>query len=188
MGFLAKMKARSDVGESKKIVVLEGENLPTDTLKEVIGDAFVLVTNVFRLRDSFADALIQMAVVVGKYSSNPDVFRIAFDQFKDLDVEEASVVTEYVIEKFDIENDEVEKDIEDVLRIPAKAFAAIESVKTTFDSVSSIVNDDTKNGWEKADSLANISPSVVAEVKYVVDFVKESLGEIGDLTGGSSEQ
>lgn len=183
MGFLAKLKTRSGVGESKQIVVLEGEQLPTDTLKEVIGDAFTVVVAIFSLGKDFASSILTIAGVAAKYAQASEAFRVAFDQFKDLDPTEAEEVTQYVIDKFDIEDDVLEKDIEDVIRIPAKAFAAIDSVKNVYQGLAAVVDDETKDGWEKARGVAKMAVTVVDEVKYVRDFIDESLKEIGDLTG-----
>lgn len=183
MGFLAKLKAKQKEAEvtTEKVVILAGEELPVDTLKEVIADAFTVGVAFFSIRTDLGGSFIKIAAVVAKYADAPQAFSVAIDQFLDLTPAEAADVTEYVADKFDISNDELESDIEDVLRIPAKGFAALESAKAVFNRVVGIVEDDTMNGRDKAKALAAAASDVVDEVFYIADFIEESLKEIKDL-------
>lgn len=189
MGLFAKMKAQVVVPQkTEKIVILEGDELTVDTLKEVISDAFTVVTNLFLISKDFASAILNIASVAAKYSNTPESFRIAFEQFKDLDVAEAQEVTEHVAAKFDLANDELEKEIEDVIRIPAMGFAAVKSAEAVVKDLVAVIEDETLTGWDKATALADMAPKVVAELKYVVDFVSGSLKEIRDLTSPESAE
>lgn len=168
--------------KKEPIVVMDGEKLTIDQLKEVVADGFVVVQSIIALFSNFGTGpIFTILGIAAKYEKAGDVFRIAFEQFKDLDATEASELTEYVADKFDIEDDVLEVEIEEVLRIPARAFAAVESVQKVVAEVNAIRQDEATDGWQKADAFAQMAPELVAEVKYVVDFVKESISDVNDL-------
>jgi len=175
-------KQKKAVETVDKIVIFDDETLEIDVLKEVISDAFTVVTNLFLIDDDFASAILKIASVAAKYANAGESFKIAFDQFKDLDPAEAAEVTEHVVTVFDIEDDVKEKEIEDVIRIPAMGFAAIKSAEAVVKDLVAVIEDETLNGWDKASALADMAPVVVAELKYVADFVTGSLKEIRDLS------
>lgn len=106
-------KAIIDVSEQIVIALSDGLQ---------VQDGFVLIT--------------EWSDIKGVYENFP----AAWDEFKDLDTQEASEIVEFIAGEFDIESDDAELKVEQGFRLVSRAYIQYESTKTLFLDVRDYVN------------------------------------------------
>ena len=102
--------------------------MPVDTLKEVAGDFAKLAAFNINLLDGYPgddmDDGMAVAALIFKYKKAGNAFKQAFQQLRQLSTEQTQEVLSYMVEMFDLDDDEKEVVIENIaiLKQPANNF------------------------------------------------------------------
>lgn len=101
-------------------------NLGIDNIKK----AFDIVIEVGEdIADLFPDPSVmgglQFALGLGGYAAQIHVFKTALAEFRDLTVKESQAVADYIRERFDIANDQLEATIERVISLIPRTYAFV---------------------------------------------------------------
>jgi len=141
--------------------------LSVDQIKKVLTDFFYAayaINDIVSAKDVHK-GLLKLVTVIGEYKDPIASFGLAWNQFQDLDEEEAEEVYQLVVELFDIEDDELEAKIEALLYIPILGFKEFNDAKAILEKVQAI-NEDL-SGFEKIKA-------------YVALFSEEGMDQVWD--------
>ena len=103
--------------------------LGIDNIKTSFDIILDIVTLIVSLSKKFEfSLLLSFGFQIASHGNLIEIFKTALAEFKDLDAKEAKIVSSYVKQKFDIENDVLEQRIEEGIDLIEETYQAIPQI------------------------------------------------------------
>lgn len=172
----------------KPVAVADIQVMGVSKIKEVITDAFIVVTNIGRLTKRFSvDPIFAILPVLAKYENPKEAFALAVQEFRELSADEADEITEHLKAEFDIENDEIEARIERVLSLPADAYREYKESAALVADMAAVFNNTALTMREKVKEIARMAERIVDQAFDIIDLVGETIASFGSLLQGGED-
>lgn len=150
--------------------------MPVDTLKEVAGDFAKLAAFNINLLDGYPgddmDDGMAVAALIFKYKKAGNAFKQAFQQLRQLSTEQTQEVLSYMVEMFDLDDDEKEVVIENIAILPLMTMTETLETIHLIKAIIAILKQPANNFIDKIKKLLTLNKVITKQSKDVAALVK----------------